>query len=117
MTHPAALIVFAASAPATWLVQAAADPGGKLDLQSLIGTTVTPAIVILLLLFGKLRMESEVKRLERDLAAERKERLDLLETVTTKVIPALTKSTLVLEKMVPTVEADITYRRTAHGDG
>lgn len=76
------------------------------DIYSLLGTAVTPAIVVVLLLMGKLRTEAEVKRLEADIRnrdaviATKDDQLSALQNgLIERAIPALTRSTLVLETL------------------
>jgi hypothetical protein len=95
MWVPAAVI----AAPAVVSVAATADGAGGFDPTTLIGTVVTPVLVIALILFGKLHTHGEVERLETDLAAERADNAALQAALTDRVVPALTRSTLVLEAL------------------
>jgi hypothetical protein len=95
---------------------AAADQG--FDPYSLIGTVVTPVLVIALLLMGKLHTHGEVARLETDLAARdaalavKDEQLTALQAgLVDRAIPALTRATLVLEGL------DASRFRSGAGDG
>lgn len=101
-----------ALAPAV-VVAAEASNGGGFDPYSLIGTVVTPVVVVALLLFGKLHTESDYKRLQEDLDAERAERARLQTALTDRVIPALTRSTLVLEALSPIVQTEVRLRAAA----
>jgi hypothetical protein len=100
------LAVVAAPA-ATALAYTAADTGG-VDLTSLLGTVVTPVIVILLLLTGKLRTEGEVKNRDETIRILRQQNTDkdvqltaLQAGVVEKAIPALTRTALILERLTP----------------
>jgi TRAP-type mannitol/chloroaromatic compound transport system permease large subunit len=88
------------------------------DITSLIGTVITPALVIVLLLMGKLHTDPEVKRLQHDnddlreqihqkdadVAASQQKLID-------SVIPALTRSALVLESVLPLLQTETRVRR------
>lgn len=69
-----------------------ADAAGA-DPASIIGTTVTPVVVVLLLVTGWLRTKGETDRVTRDLAEERAARVELQRVLTSEVVPALTRST------------------------
>lgn len=104
--------------PVMTTVVAAADPTASFNPYSLIGSVVTPVIVVLLLLFGKLRTESESKRQEETLEAYRDqlrlkdEQLQQLQTaLQERVIPALTRATLVLETLSPLLQTELSFNR------
>lgn len=89
-----------------------------LDLTSLLGTVITPVIVIILLLLGKLRTEPEVKRLESENTSLRAQvhdkdaqMISLQSGLVDKAIPALTRSTLVLETLSPLLQTEVHLRR------
>lgn len=91
---------------------------GGFDVTSLVGTVVTPALVIVLLLFGKLRTEPEVKRLEADIDSlraqvrEKDAQINTLQTgIVDKAIPALARTTLVLETISPLLQTEVHLRR------
>lgn len=111
--------------PAALSVVAATSTGvtGNFDLTSLVGTVVTPVIVIFLLLLGKLRTEPEVKRLEREndnlreLVHEKDTQMLALQSgLVDKAIPALTRSTLVLETISPMLQTEVSLRRPPRGE-
>lgn len=102
--------VAAVSAPAVVSVAGAVVDGG-FDPYSLIGTFITPVIVVALLLMGKLHTEGEHKRLLEDLDAEKARTAALQSALTDRVIPALTRSTLVLENVSPLLQTEVHLRR------
>lgn len=121
LTLPVALAV----PPVYGFVMAAATDGtGGVNIPSIIGTTVTPVIVIILLLMGKLRTEPEVKRIEKSLseanatvAVKDKQLQDLQAGLVDKAIPALTRTTLVLETIAPMLQTELHLRRPPSGGG
>jgi hypothetical protein len=93
------------AATAAQLVVAAADTASSFDPISLVTSTVTPGIVILLLVTGKLRTQSEVNRLEEEGArkdeiveAQRQTIAAQHQALVDKVVPALTLATAALGK-------------------
>lgn len=99
--------------PILGMVAATTSDNTGFDLTSLIGAGITPAIVIVLMLLGKLRTEPEVKRLESEvtqLRAQVREKdqqmLSLQGGLVDRAIPALTRSTLVLEALSPMLRGD-----------
>jgi len=115
MFAPASILL----APLTASAIIAADSGsGGVDVSSLLGTAVTPVLVILLLLTGKLRTENEVKNRDETIANLRQQIHDkdaqlgaLQAGVVDKAIPALTRTALVLEKLSPMLTPDVTTHR------
>lgn len=112
MWEPAVIV----AAPVVSL--AVASNTGGFDVSSLIGASITPAIVIVLLLLGKLRTEPEVRRLEGENTLLRKQVSDkdaqmllLQGGLADRAIPALTRSTLVLEALSPLLQSDDRMRR------
>lgn len=107
--------------PTAALVMAATDPTAGFNPYSLIGSAVTPVIVVVLLLFGKLRTETELKRLEEEINGPngykeqirlKDEQLQLsLNGLLERVVPALTRSTLVLENLAPMLQTEVTITR------
>jgi hypothetical protein len=67
--------------------------------------------VIVLLLSNRLHTHGEVQRLERDLAAERADGAAMRTWMQERGVPALTRSTLVLEGL------DASRFRRGNGDG
>lgn len=108
MLAPAA---FTAAPAAVVLAETAAT--SNFDPYSLIGTALTPVIVVALLLFGKLHTEKDYQRLAEDLDRERAESERLQTALTDRVIPALTRSTLVLEALSPIVQTEVRLRAAA----
>lgn len=109
MIAPLAIVAVPAAGA---LAYTAADTGG-VDLTSLIGTVVTPVIVILLLLTGKLRTDGEIKNRDETITILRQQNKDqatqlmaLQTSVVEKAIPALTRTALILERLTP----DPTFR-------
>jgi hypothetical protein len=105
MVGPLAAVAAPTVAAAAYAVTS--DSSG-LDLTSLLGTVVTPVIVILLLLTGKLRTEGEVKNRDETIAILRRQNSDkedqlvaLQTSVVEKAIPALTRTALILERLTP----------------
>jgi hypothetical protein len=98
------------------MVVAEAATGASFDPVSLIGSVITPVIVVVLLLIGKLHTDSDYKRVLADLEAERAERARLQTALTDRVIPALTRSTLVLEAVAPMLQNEIRLRAVRDGD-
>lgn len=98
------------------VVLAEASASSGFDPYSLIGSVVTPVIVVALLLFGKLHTESDYKRLAEELESERAERVRLQTALTDRVIPALTRSTLVLETLSPMLQTEVRLRAATRPD-
>ena len=73
-------------------------------------------MVIVLLLMNKLHTHSEVRRLEEDNDALRADNLRLQDALTDRVIPALTRSTLVLETISPLLQTEIHLRAARERD-
>jgi hypothetical protein len=116
MLAPAALAV---SAPvATLLAEAATNSG--FDPYSLIGTLITPVLVVVLLLTNKLHTEGDYKRVIADLEVEKARTTTLQTALVDRVIPALTRSTLVLETVSPLLQTEVHLRgyrdRTEQGE-
>lgn len=95
------------AAPAIAVV-AAESSGTSIDITSIVGTVVTPVVVIALLIAGKLRTENEVKNrdetitlLRNQVDAKDVQLESLQEGVVNKAIPALTRAALILEKVSP----------------
>jgi hypothetical protein len=80
------------------------------DPYSLIGTLLTPVIVVILLLTNKLHTEGDYKRLQADLDLEKGRTTALQEALVERVIPALTRSTLVLEQVSPLLQTEVHLR-------
>lgn len=108
--------VLAVATPPAVILTEAATTGG-FDPISLIGTIVTPVIVVALLLMGKLHTDSDYRRVLSDLDEERAERVRLQTALTDRVVPALTRATLVLEAVSPTLQAEVRLRAAREGDG
>jgi len=103
-----------AAAVATPAVFVAADAAANgFDPYSLIGTVLTPVIVVTLLLFGKLHTEADYQRVVTDLDLARAEQTRLQTALTDRAIPALTRSTLVLEALSPIVQTEVRLRAAA----
>jgi len=94
-----------------------ADAGGgaSFDPYTLIASTGIPGIVVVLLISGKLRTESEVKRLvseneRKDTVIRQKDEqiVSLQQGIVEQAIPVLTRSTSLLEKLA---ESGLTDRR------
>ncbi len=81
-----------AATPVAGIIAVALDTSG-FDPTQLIGTVVTPVIVIALLLFGKLHTDGDYRRVEADLVAERAARVALQTVLLDQVIPAVTRAT------------------------
>lgn len=96
------------SGPALFVADAASN--GSLDPLSLIGTVVTPVLVVVLLLANKLHTDGDYRRVIADLHEERAERVRLQTALTERVIPALTRSTLVLETVSPLLQTEVHLR-------
>lgn len=94
--------------PAVVLTEAATSTG--FDPYSLIGTVVTPVIVVALLLLGKLHTDADYKRVIADLDHERAERVRFQSALTERVVPALTRATLVLEAVSPSLQQEVRLR-------
>ena len=89
-------------------ILAAETSGSGIDFTSILGTVVTPVVVIALLITGKLRTENEIKNRDETIAIVRAQvtakdaQLEALqESVVNKAIPALTRAALILEKYQP----------------
>ena len=87
----------------------AAEAGSSFDPLQMLASAGLPGVVILLLITGKLRTESEVKRLEADnerlhgIIATKDELIAALNSsIVDRAIPALTTSTHVLERLSTT---------------
>lgn len=63
------------------------------DPTTLIGTVVTPVVMVLLFITGWIVPKQSADELRRDLAAERAAREALARTLTEDVVPALVRST------------------------
>ena len=92
----------------TAVVLAAETTGTGFDISSIIGTVVTPVVVLMLLIMGKLRTENEIKNRDETIAILRQQVKDkdaqldrLQEGLVDKAIPALTRAALILEKISP----------------
>lgn len=94
LASPAA--VFVADATNAW-----SDPAG------LIGTFITPVIVVLLLVTDRLHTHGDYVRLLGDRDAEREERKRLQTAMNDRAIPALTRSTLALEAALPRLGREV----------
>jgi hypothetical protein len=78
---------------------------------TLIGTVITPVTVIILVMMGKFRTENEVRSLEaqnatiaQQLNLERERTQALQAGLIDQAVPALTRTTLVLERVAPLLE-------------
>lgn len=98
------------ASPAAISVGLAATNNG-FDPWTLIGSVITPVIVVFLLITGKLRTGAEAERIIADNADLRAQNQALQAGLVDRVIPALTRSTLVLEGL------DATRFRRDAGDG
>lgn len=99
-----------AAPPAVVLAEAASS---GFDPYSLIGTVLTPVIVVTLLLFGKLHTESDYQRLLDDRNSEKAERIQLQSVVNERVIPGMARQTLINEAVLaalPQVENEVRLR-------
>lgn len=85
-------------------VLAEAAASGTFDPWSLVGTTVTPVVVLILLVTGYLHTGGDYKRMEADLKETREELTALRTSVMDRAIPALTRTTSVLEGLSPLIE-------------
>lgn len=101
-----------AVAPAGVLVAGAAANSG-FDAWTLL-TTGGPvgilAVVVWLVLTDKLHTHGDYKRVVDELEAEKTERLRLQAALTDRAIPALTRSTLVLEALSPLLQNEVRLR-------
>jgi hypothetical protein len=95
-------------AAAPIVIVAAESSGTSIDITSIVGTVVTPVVVIALLIMGKLRTENEIKNrdetitiLRKQVASKDAQLESLQEGVVNKAIPALTRAALILEKISP----------------
>lgn len=95
--------------PAAYVAGAVADSG--FDWQTFIGTTITPVIVVILLLFGKLHTDGDYRRLEAYAKSEHDERVKLQNVLTEDVLPKLHRATLIMEALLPLVEAEVRLRQ------
>lgn len=107
MILPAAVV---ATPAAVSLIADAAAGGNGFDPFSLIGTVFTPVVVIILLLTNKLHTEGDYKRIAEDLESERARNAALQTALTEQAIPALTRSTLVLETISPLLQTEVHLR-------
>lgn len=100
----------------TGVLIAEAATQSDFDPVSLIGTLITPVLVVILLLTNKLHTEGDYKRLQQDLDLEKGRTTALQEALVERVIPALTRSTLVLEQVSPLLHTE-THLRNPRGEG
>lgn len=98
------------AAPPTAYVAAEASNSG-IDFTTIIGTLITPAIVVGLLLVNKLHTAGDYDRLAADRDAERTERLRLQNVITEDVLPKAHRATLVMEALLPIVEAEVRLKQ------
>lgn len=98
------------AAPAGLVLAEAASTNGGVDVYSLIGTLITPVIVVALLLAGKFHTGGDYDRVVADLAEERAERVRLQNVVNDRVIPGMARATLVMEALLPSVENEVRLR-------
>lgn len=95
-------------------VLADAASSNSFDPYSLVGTLLTPVLVVILLLTNKLHTEGDYKRLQQDLDLEKGRTTALQEALVERVIPALTRSTLVLEQVSPLLQTEVHIRGRDH---
>lgn len=105
----APVLALASPAAVSFVAETVSDTG--FDPWTLIGSVVTPVIVVVLLLTGKLRTGAETDRILADNTALRAQVDALQAGLVDRVIPALTRSTLVLEGL------DASRFHHGHGDG
>jgi hypothetical protein len=118
---PPALPLAIVGPPVTAALVSFADANsnsGGIDITALIGSAITPAIVVTLLLFGKLHTEPEVRALREDLVQERKDHAETRTQLAQaqagyieKAIPALTRAVLVLETLTPILQTEVHLKR------
>lgn len=84
----------------------------------LVGTIITPVVVVVMLVIGKLatgrerdRLEAEVARLNALLAERDAQIAAVQEKFTERVIPALVKATTALEAVAPYLQTETVVRR------
>lgn len=114
MWGPVAVI---ASPAVVSLGAAVVDPGSGFDPVSLIGTVITPVIVVGLFLAGKLHPHSEIVRMQETitrLLAEKAEKdVQLAATQTwmrDQAFPGMARAALVLETITPLLQTDVRLR-------
>lgn len=88
-----------------------ASSGSGFDPFTLIGSTITPVIVIVLLLTGKLHTDVDYKHLEKYASREHDERVQLLTVVTETVLPNQHRATVIMELLLPFIEAEFRVRQ------
>jgi len=104
------------------VVGAAADAGGSsFDPLTLLASTGIPGVVIVLLITGKLRTESEVKRLEGEndrkdiVIAQKDEQIQRLQAgIVDQAIPVITRSTELLARFT---SAALDHNRSTSSGG
>lgn len=93
------------AAPVTLAV--AEQGAAGFDPWTLIGTVITPVVVVVLLLIGKLHTDVDYKRLSDTAKSEHDERIRLQNIVNERVIPMSHRQTLVMEATLPLVQAQV----------
>lgn len=99
-------------APAALGLVADAATADSFGPYSLIGTVVTPVIVVVLLLAGKLHTHGELARLVDSNEQLRAQNQTLQEALIERAVPALTRSTMVLEQITPLIQNEVRLRNT-----
>jgi hypothetical protein len=96
--------------PAVVLLADASSSGGLDPYAGLIGTLVTPVIVVLLLLAGKLHTDSDYQSRVDYGKDEHEERVRLQAVIDEQVIPRMGRNTLILEALMPLVRDQVRLR-------
>jgi hypothetical protein len=88
------------------------------DLTSLLGTFVTPTIVVILILTGKLRTDADWKRIAAEsdrkdeiITEQHTQLMAVQAAMMEKAIPALVRSSQVLEDVSSFFRTEVTIRR------
>lgn len=85
------------------------------DPTSLIGTAITPVIIVTLFLTGILHGPGEFNRMEADIDRLRDENERLHQTISERVIPAVTRSTLAVESVASLITTEVHLRHNPDG--